>query len=297
MPIILVVDDSEVDRKLVGGLLRRDIDWLVEFADNGQTAVAMIRDISPDIVVTDLQMPEMDGMQLCKIGREKFPHIPIILITGKGSERLAVEALHAGAASYVPKNALAETLVDTVQQMLVLKEKDKSKDRLMHYTTNCRYQFKMESDATLIPPLVDFVCSSMKLMHLGDTTQIRHVAIAIEEALLNAIYHGNLELRDISPRGVRISENGEVADLIESRLKVEPYKDRTILFGMDLARNKAQFVIRDGGPGFDVQEFVHARRGQDMSNEKQRGLTLIRNFMDDVSFNETGNEIRMTLNL
>jgi anti-sigma regulatory factor (Ser/Thr protein kinase) len=66
---------------------------------------------------------------------------------------------------------------------------------------------------------------------------------------------------------------------------------------MDLARNKAQFVIRDGGPGFDVQELVDARKGQDMSNEKQRGLTLIRNFMDDVSFNETGNEIRMTLNL
>ena len=181
MPIVLVVDDSPVDQKLVGGLLKRDIDWLVQFADNVESAISMINDISPDIVITDLQMPGMSGMELLKIAREQFAHIPVILMTGKGSEELAVQALHAGASGYVPKSALASSLNETVDQMLALAERDKNKDRLMDFTSNCRYQFKMDTDPDLIPPLIEFIGDSMKLLRLGDLVLIRHVAVAVEE--------------------------------------------------------------------------------------------------------------------
>ena len=65
MPIILVVDDSETDRKLIGGLLKPKLDWIVQYASNGAEALDLIGQIFPDVVVTDLQMPEMDGIQLC----------------------------------------------------------------------------------------------------------------------------------------------------------------------------------------------------------------------------------------
>jgi CheY-like chemotaxis protein len=110
MPIILVADDSETDRKLIEGLLRPKLDWIVQFAENGSQAFDMIGEIFPDVVVTDLQMPEMDGIQLCAEAKVEYPDVPIVLITGKGSEELAVEALDAGAASYVPKSALANSL-------------------------------------------------------------------------------------------------------------------------------------------------------------------------------------------
>ena len=183
MPIVLVVDDSPVDQKLVGGLLQRDIDWLIEFADNVDTALSMISDISPDLVITDLQMPGKSGIELLKIAREKFPHIPVILITGKGSEELAVEALHAGAASYVPKSALAASLNDTVNQMLALAEKDKHKDRLMNLTTNCRYQFKMDNDPKLIPSLVEFIIDTLNMMKLGDLVLVEPITTTLQEIL------------------------------------------------------------------------------------------------------------------
>lgn len=297
MPIVLVVDDNPVDQKLVGGLLQLDVDWLVSFADNVESALEMISDVSPDIVVTDLQMPGMSGIELLKIARKKFPRIPVILMTGKGSENLAVEALHEGAASYVPKSALATTLAETVQQILSLAEHNKSKDRLMKFTSNCRYQFKMDSDPKLIPPLIDFIGDAMGQLHLADLVLIRHVSVAVEEAVVNAMFHGNFEFDSDQVHATRNASPGtEAFELLESRMREEPYASRKVFFGLDVSRNQGKFAIRDQGPGFDVQALPDLTQSSSLSESTNRGLTLINNFMDEVTFNEAGNEIRMALN-
>lgn len=295
MPIVLVVDDSPVDQKLVGGLLQRDIDWLVEFSHDVDSALAMIRDVSPDLVVTDLQMPGRSGLDLIREGREKFPHIPIVLITGKGSEQLAVEALQAGAASYVPKQALSDDLCDTVERMLKLAAQDRNKERLMNLTTNCRFQFKIDSDLTLIPPLVEFVRDSIQLLRLADPVVIRHVSVAVEEAMANAILHGNLEMEPNRARASRHALPGsEDYELLQERMGSEPFTSRKVLFGMDVTRKKCQFAIKDHGPGFDVDAITSASDETLIGESTSRGLTLIRNFMDEVTFDATGNEIRMS---
>ena len=297
MPIVLVVDDSPVDQQLVGGLLKRDFDWIVEFADDGVSAVEMIGDIFPDVVVTDLQMPNMNGIELCKTAREKFPHVPVILTTGQGSESLAVEALNAGAASYVPKSALAESLADTVDQILEYSRKDRSMEQLMSCTTNCRHQFKIANNPRLIPSVLDFLRDSMVSLKLGDATQVRHASVALEEALANAMYHGNLELSVAQTREARHAYlEGGTYELVTNRLKEQPYSTRKIIVAIDLSKTKAQFIVRDQGDGFDVSTLPDVSDVANISDMKDRGLTLIRNFMDEVTFNEEGNEIRMTLN-
>ncbi len=297
MPIVLVVDDNPVDQKLAGGLLQLDVDWLVSFANNVESALDSISDIAPDIVVTDLQMPGMSGLELLQIAREKFPHIPVVLMTGKGSEELAVEALHAGAASYVPKSALSTNLAKTVQQILALAEHNKNKDRLMDFTSNCRYQFKMDSDPKLIPPLIEFVGDAMSQLHLADLVLIRHVAVAIEEAVVNAMFHGNFEFDSNQVQATRNALPGtEAFELLESRLNEEPYASRKVFFGLDVSRTQGKFAVRDQGPGFDVKSLPDLKQSSSLTESTNRGLTLINNFMDEVTFNDAGNEIRMSLN-
>ena len=297
MPIVLVVDDNPVDQKLVGGLLELDVDWLVSFADNVETAVETISDISPDIFFTDLQIPGMSGLELLKIAREKFPHTPVVLMTGKGSEELAVKALHEGAASYVPKSAMATTLAVTVLQILSLAEHNKNKDRLLAFTSNCRYQFKMDSDPKLIPPLIDFVGDAMSQLHLADLILIWHVAVAIEEAVVNAMFHGNFEFDSDQVHATRHALPGsEAYELLESRMNEEPFSKRRIFFGLDVSRNHGKFAVRDQGPGFDVNSLPDLTQSSSLTKETNRGLTLINNFIDEVTFNDAGNEIRMSLN-
>src|SRR5580698_6254033 len=78
-PTILVVDDSLVDRRLAGRLLEKEGEWQVSYAADGAQALDAMSRSLPQAVLTDLQMPVMDGLALVERMRKEFPRIPVIL--------------------------------------------------------------------------------------------------------------------------------------------------------------------------------------------------------------------------
>jgi CheY-like chemotaxis protein len=114
----LVVDDSAIDRHVVSSLLQKHGSSAVLTASNGVEALQVVERERPDVVLTDLMMPEMDGLELLQQLRSNYPAVPVILMTAHGSEDIAIRALKAGAASYVPKKSLARDLAETLDQVL-----------------------------------------------------------------------------------------------------------------------------------------------------------------------------------
>src|SRR5262249_22627232 len=159
MPTVLVVDDAAVDRKLVGGLLAKGPNLKIEFAATAEDALVQIAKTHPDLVVTDLVMPGMSGLELVGQIIEQSPQTPVILMTGKGSEEVAVRALKAGAASYVPKGVLHQLLLNTVEDVLLMVEERSSHARLMDCMRRGKFHFELSNDANLIPLLVTHVQS------------------------------------------------------------------------------------------------------------------------------------------
>jgi DNA-binding NarL/FixJ family response regulator len=296
MPILLVVDDSELDRRMIGSLLEEDLDWLVAYAKDGSEALDLMRTAPPDIVVTDLVMPGVDGLELVESVRREFDRIPIIVVTGHGSEDLASQALRKGAASYVPKSRLSEGLLETVRQVLSLAMADRNLDQLMRRSVNSRHKFQLDNDPVLCATFIEFVQQTLHRMAFCDVADRLHVAVALEEALMNAICHGNLEMPPAELPTVRrqLHESG-TSQLIVERRSENRYRNRHILVGFDVTPGRAQFVIRDQGTGFDWS-MVTAQMGAGLkSKDDKRGLVLIHSFMDEVGFNEEGNEIRMVI--
>ncbi|MEZ6119111.1 MAG: ATP-binding protein [Pirellulaceae bacterium] len=207
-----------------------------------------------------------------------------------------LNALDAGAATYVPKSNMPKTLADTVEQVLSLVDVRRSKERLIQLTTNTRHQFHLETDPALIPPLLDLIRETLEQLHFGDPSIVRHVNLAVEEALLNAILHGNLGLAPDEHQDARHALREEKLEkwLHDQRKSAG---DKRIRFAMDVTKHKVQFVIRDEGQGFDTSKIQEANQPEHLSQDAGRGLTLIRNFMSEVAFNDTGNEIRMMLKM
>ena len=295
MPTVLVVDDSAVDRRLVGGLLEKDADLKVQYAIHGAEALAKMGSALPDLVVTDLIMPEMDGLELVRAIRFHYPGVPVILATGHGSEELAVEALAEGAASYVTKSKLADTLQDTVEEVLSLASADRSYERLLDCCSLTRFTYDLDNDASLIDPLVDLVQQIVSGLGVCDITGRMRVGMALEQALLNALYRGNLE---ISPEHMEDDRQamvqGKHVSLVEQRRSQPPYRDRRIFVDVRISPEDARFVIRDQGPGFNLEAVPAAGDPEAFQREGGgRGLVLMKNFMDEVLFNEQGNEVTM----
>jgi two-component system KDP operon response regulator KdpE len=98
---ILVVDDEpQITRVLRTTLTAQGYDLRV--ANDGETALEIMKDWTPDLVITDLVMPQMDGLELCRRVRAKA-EMPIIVLSVRGEERTKVRALDAGADDYVIK--------------------------------------------------------------------------------------------------------------------------------------------------------------------------------------------------
>ena len=294
MPSVLVVDDSSVDRRLASMLLSKGTTLSVETADNGVAALEYMKQHEPDIVVTDLQMPELDGLGLIRRVRMHHPRVPVVLMTAHGSEDLAVEALEAGAASYVPKSVMPEKLLDTVEQVLAVSRADRNLDRLAQCVAWAEFALHLENDAALIDPLVDVVQRLVDKVQLCDDTGRVRVGIALEEALLNALYRGNLELSFEQMQEDRANLlQGLSMGMAEQRRTQPPYSDRKIFVKVHVSPDELRLLVRDEGPGFDVTPVADSDDPSTLAREGGRGLVLMRTFMDEVTYNDLGNEVVM----
>jgi hypothetical protein len=149
--------------------------------------------------------------------------------------------------------------------------------------------FSIENDPELIGALVDLLVQELAGMSVGDEAVRSRIGVALQEALSNALYHGNLEVSS----DLRQYDECHFYALATERRSLVPYRQRRVHVHATIDRDSATFVIRDEGPGFDVSRLDQSIDSEDVMRIGGRGLLLIRTFMDEVRYNATGNEITL----
>jgi anti-sigma regulatory factor (Ser/Thr protein kinase) len=137
--------------------------------------------------------------------------------------------------------------------------------------------------------LIGHLQENLARMRLCDEIGRIRVSVALQEALVNAIYHGNLEISS----ELREGDGKAYYALIEERRTQKPYSLRRVTVIARESPAEASYVIRDDGPGFDPQSLPDPTDPSNLERVCGRGLLLIRTFMDDVYHNAVGNEITL----
>jgi CheY-like chemotaxis protein len=293
---VLVVDDSAVERRRAGSALEQrsgpspggDGAVHVLYARNGREALTVIQQTRPNLVVTDLVMPELDGLGLVQEIRSAYPSIPVVLMTAHGSEEIAAAALRAGAASYVPKKYLARDLGPTVETILRLARADREQLIFPHLAV-AEYRFVVPTNLSLVSPLVDFLQGHLERIGLCPEVDALRLAVALREALVNAFTHGSLEV----PCELRETDYDGYLRCLAQRQNQAPYRDRRVHVGARETPREVVYTVRDEGPGFDTGALPDPTDPENFKKATGRGLYLIRTFMDQVTFNDAGNEITL----
>ncbi|MFA5418660.1 MAG: two-component regulator propeller domain-containing protein, partial [Bacteroidales bacterium] len=153
-PSVLVVDDNREILSLLNDMLSPFYNLL--FAENGKEAWPLIENQKIDLVVSDIMMPEMDGIELCRKMRENFDtsHLPLILLTAKAEIEDRIKGLLAGADSYIPKPFHPDHLKVRIEKLLTIRQ-------------NIRKKFgNLDENASLIKQIPDPLFQ--KMLHFVD---------------------------------------------------------------------------------------------------------------------------------
>ena len=132
---VLIVEDEEAARNALAKLLKSEgLD--VEVAEDGEVALLKTEERAPDLIVTDVSMPKMDGLELLAKVREKHKDLPVIVVTSAHDLSIAVRAMRAGAEGFITKTIDFDALIVAIEHAAGLRHREarrrEPRDRAHH---------------------------------------------------------------------------------------------------------------------------------------------------------------------
>lgn len=289
MPRILVSQPDPALRQHLRELLDAQPAWNTQGCATTSQALDQLAVGAFDLVVADLQADaphaRADVAALLAGGNG----CPVLLTGTHGTVDQVVAALSAGATGFIHTKRLDIDLVEQIGRVLAADGRNKTQARLLECMTSSRSEFALENDPALLPALLVRFQASAKLFGVCDEGERARIGMALEEALTNALYHGNLEVSS----DLRRESLDRYYDLAADRRTKAPYRDRSIHITETLTPDAATFTIRDEGSGFDTSKLDLGPDPEDLEAVSGRGILLMNAFMDEVRYNGRGNQVTL----
>lgn len=116
---ILVVDDSDFSRSMILQMLAESGCQMVLETNSAENALRIIREKKPHIVIADIVMPEISGIELTSKINETFDNVYVIIISSLSQEHIVLEAISAGACDFIPKPVQKNQLIESIQKIAI----------------------------------------------------------------------------------------------------------------------------------------------------------------------------------
>ncbi|MBT3375679.1 MAG: response regulator [Lentisphaerae bacterium] len=285
---VMIVDDEATVRKILHRQVRR-LGHTARSAENGREALDAFEVEPADVVITDVRMPVMDGLELLKEIRERSPQTIVIVITGAGSVEYAAEALRLGAHNYLDKPfkfAQIRQLLDKCQQLVEdLSLRQECELRVTHREVS----LVLENERRLVPAAAGYLLAQIG-QRLPEPDRMG-LLLGLVELLNNAIEHGNLGIGS-GEKERALDAGGDAFELLfGERLANPELAGRRVLVELTMDTETARWTIRDEGTGFDWESVVSNFDPNALLKPCGRGVFLSRMQFDELEYRGCGNEV------
>jgi CheY-like chemotaxis protein/anti-sigma regulatory factor (Ser/Thr protein kinase) len=257
---ILVVDDEKDVRDTLSEMIE-SLGYGVVVAENGVKALDRVRTERIDLVITDLSMPEMSGLDLIVEAKRISPNIPIAVISAYGNVENTTYALTRGAFSFIAKPFKMSQIKDMIRKGKQLRELSLGTYALMDWV-HSETDMTFPSQEDLFPSAILFVLKECQWRGIEDDARLENIAICMEELLSNALIHGNRK-----------------------------NKDKQIAMRMSFDADRFVLAVKDEGDGFDATTYLEKIRNNQAAIPEKRGLFIADLLVDELGFNDKGNKV------
>ena len=115
---VVIVDDSDFSRSIIRKMLVEEGIEIVGEANNAESALQVIKNKSPNVVITDIVMPEISGIELTEKINNTFENIAVIVVSSLSQEHIVLEAIGAGASDFISKPIQKQQLIDSLEKVI-----------------------------------------------------------------------------------------------------------------------------------------------------------------------------------
>ncbi|HPA45727.1 MAG TPA: response regulator [bacterium] len=292
---ILIVDDERVICDLLVEILSENHHYELLSAGDGETALQICSDRDVDLVFTDLRMPGMGGLRLLAELKKLVPETPVVIITGYGSKEDVIQALRLGASNFLLKPNDVENVASIAEKILSMRQRERLGEELFQFFEEEQQSFILPSSLRYALPLIDFLTARLVVLGICTHAELKNIRLALDEALVNAVVHGNLEISS-EMKGTTLTDLVRYDEEVRNRSTMTPFCSRKVIVKSRIDRKRAKYTVQDEGKGFDHRSLPNDFSNVDNLVSHGRGLLLIKTFMDEVTFNDSGNAITMIKN-
>lgn len=289
MPVILHVDPASDDRDAIRVGFSNQEGWTVESAASYEEAVDRLNLHPVDAVLAEADLGDGEWRDLLTVIRGRQWNTPVFVVTNALSIESAAQTTRDGAELVFSKGSDVSEWLFPLECAIERAASRATRQAVENSLAEQSLQFVIDNDKGRVPHLVTLLVEHCDRFGLLDDRDRMRIQVALEEALLNAVIHGNLE---VSSR-LREMEGDLFEQAISERRQLEPYRSRRVTLIAEYTRESARFTIRDQGPGFDVEKVRNPTEDDAIELASGRGILLMRSFMDSIEYNDQGNEVRM----
>jgi len=287
---ILVVDDEEVIRYSLQKKLSR-LGYKVISMEKAEDVLYLLKNGEKvDLVITDIKLRKMDGIELLRRIHGLDDPIPVLIITGHGNVEDAIRALRYGASDFIRKPFDINDVASSVRVILNRKHEKKMAERFARFVVYEKGCYRIPVDESIINAISYNLTKNLVPTGLCNNTTAENISLALQEAISNAMFHGCLEISSSIREELGIKGYN---DEIEKRKVDEKYANRRVTITYELNNDYVEYTIEDEGAGFDYNSLPDPRDPENFFRNSGRGLLIIRIHLDEVIWNEKGNALRL----
>ncbi len=289
MKKILIIDDEKPVRDVLNIALSEE-GYESYQAPSGELGFELFKSSEPDIVLTDVMMPGIDGIEVTKRMKAQRDDIDVVVMSGFGTEELVVNALRAGASNYIKKPIVFDELFKILDDIIFNRENRKRFVIFREIVESEHKDIAIGNDVSRVWGAVNQILFNAQAV--ADPNSLEGMCIGLYELLINAIEHGNLGItfREKSDA----LQNNTYRELLESRMKRADSEGMVVRIESDYEPSSITVEIRDQGEGFDLSTLPDLKDAEAILSDHGRGVLLATLFYDSVDYSEPGNCVKVS---
>lgn len=289
---ILVVDDEQSILNLLTNCLSAE-GYGIDTASDGIEATEKVLANDYNLVITDIMMPRLGGLDLLKNVKLSRPKLPVVIITGYATTEITIEALKLGAVDFLTKPFKLSEIFFTVKKIIDMQAREDELRLVFTHIEESRKVFECKSRDIDVEAIVQVIIRDLIAFGFCTESDSIRISLAIREAIENAVEHGNLELPSGHKHKEYMINPQAFLRWKEERLRDPHYGERKIVVAFICDSAIMKVTVTDEGSGFDTSLLpLQLEEGIAMDRELH-GYNLMRFSMDEVVYNEKGNQVTL----